>query len=71
MYLYYIIKSFTRRDKTTNDVKKFAKRIGIPLNSFQSAQLMIESLKAKDAEYSMETRFIYSNIRYFIKKINL
>ena len=71
MNLYYIIKSFTRREKETNKVKKFAKCIGIPLNSRKSAQLMIESLKNKDKEYLAETKFIYSNIKYFIKKVVL
>lgn len=71
MDLYYIIKSFTRRDKETNNTKKFIKRFDIPLNSMQSAQLMIESLQDKDKEYSAETKFIYSNIKYFVKKVIL
>jgi len=70
MKLYNIIQISKYFDEFEQCMKEEHKRIGVPLNSFKAAKLMIKSLIRKDKQLQEDYDIIINN-RYYIKSINL
>ena len=70
MKLYTIIQSTKYYDKFDKCIKTKCQSIGIPLNSKQSARLMIESLRDKDQEIAKEYN-IQVRHKYYIHEVNI